>query len=69
MNPLLYSKFIGQCMSRSRKRITDNLLLICQRHVDDAIKFRGTGEKIREKPIPAVGDRPSELVQRVQAAP
>jgi len=69
MNPLLYSPLIGQCMSRARKRITGNLLVICQRHVDDATKVDDAEEQIREKPIPAVGDRPLELVQRTQAVP
>jgi len=69
MNPLLYSPLIGQCMSRARKRITDNLLVIFPRHVDDATKVDDTGEQIREKPIPAVGDLPSEFVQRRQAVP
>jgi len=69
MNPLLYSPLIGQCMSRARKRITDNLLLICPRHVDDATKVDDTGEQIRQKPIPTVGDHPLELAQRVQAVP
>jgi len=69
MNPLLYSPLIGQCMSRVRKRITDNLLVACPRHVDDATTVDDIGEQIREKPIPTVGDGPFELVQRMQAAP
>ena len=69
MNPLLYSPLIGQCMSRVRERITDKLLVICPRHVDDATTVDDIGEQIRENPIPTVGDRPLELVQRMQAAP
>ena len=69
MNPLLYSPLIGQCMSRARKRIADNLLVICPRHVDDATTVDDTGEQVRENPIPAVGDRSLELVQRMQAVP
>jgi len=41
MNPLLYSPLVGQCMSRVRRRITDKLLVICQRHVDDPTKVDG----------------------------
>ena len=70
MNPLLYSPLIGQCMSRARKRIADNVLVICPRCVDDdATKVDDTGEQIWKKPIPAVGDRPLGLVQRMHAAP
>jgi len=69
MNPLLYSPLIGECMSRARQRITDNLLVACPRHVDDATTVDDIGEQIREKPIPTVGDHPLELVQRMQAAP
>jgi len=69
MNPSLYSPLIGQCMSRARKRITDNLFVIFLRHVDDATTVDDAGEQIREKPIPAVGDRPLELVQRMEAVP
>jgi len=65
MNPLLYSPLIGQCISRARKRITDKLLVICPCHVDDATTVDDTGEQIREKPIPTVGDHPLELVQRM----
>ena len=39
MNPMLYSKLIGRCMSRARTRMTDNLLVICQDHDDDATKL------------------------------
>ena len=39
MNPMLYSKLIGRCMSRARTRMTDNLLVICQDHADDATKL------------------------------
>jgi len=61
MNPLLYSPFIGQCMSRARKCVTGNLLVICQRHIDDAKKSNGKREQIRGKPIPAVSECPIEL--------
>jgi len=44
MNPLLYSPLIGQCMSRVPKVVTDNLLVICPRHVDDATTVGGTGD-------------------------
>jgi len=66
---MLYSPLIGQCMSRARKCIKDNLLVICPCHVDDATAVDDTGEQIREKPTPAVGDHPLELVQRMQAVP
>jgi len=56
LNPLLYSPPIGQCMSRVRKRITDNLLVICSCHVGDTTKFDGTEEQIREKPLPVVNE-------------
>jgi len=56
-------------MSRARKRITDDLLAIGARHVDDTTKVDDTGEQSREKPIPTVSDRPSELVQRMHAVP
>ena len=69
MNPLLYSPLVGQCMSRVRKRITDKLLVICPRRVDDATLVDDIGEQIRQKSIPAVGDHPLELVQRMQAVP
>ena len=69
MNPLLYSPLVGQCMSRVRKRITDKLLAVCPRRVDDATLVDDIGEEIREKPIATVGDHPLELVQRMQAAP
>jgi len=36
MNPLLYSRLIGQYLSRARKWVKNNLLSICTRHVDDA---------------------------------
>ena len=52
MNPLLYSHLIGQCMSRARKYLTDNLLLICPRHVV------GTRDQIKEQPIPAANECP-----------
>jgi len=61
MNPLLYSPFIGQFLSCTRKRITDNLLVICPRHVDDTTEVDGTGEKIRENTTPAVNDCLLEL--------
>jgi len=41
---LLYSPLIGQCMSRARKCLTDNLLVACSRRVDDTTKVAGTGE-------------------------
>jgi len=70
MNPLLYSPLIGQCMSRARKRIADNVLVICPRCVDDdATKVDDTGEQVREKSIPTVGDLPLELVQRMEGVP
>jgi len=43
MNPLLYSPLIGQCMSRARKRLTNNLLAICP-HFYGATKVDGTRE-------------------------
>jgi len=61
MNPLLYSPFVGQCMSRARKCVTDIMLVICQRHVDDTKKVDGKGDQIRGKPIPAVSGCPVEL--------
>jgi len=42
INPLLYSPIIGQCMSRARKRLMDNLPVICRRHVDDTTNVYGT---------------------------
>ena len=69
MNPLLYSPLIGQCTSRVRKRITDKLLVACPRHGDDATTVDDKEEQISKKSIPAVGDGPLELVQRMQAAP
>ena len=42
MNPLLYSPLIGQCMSRAQKRLTDNLPVLCPRHVDDTTETNGT---------------------------
>jgi len=50
INPLLYSKLIGQCMSLARKRITDHQFVICPRHVDDTTEVDGTGKQIRENP-------------------
>ena len=61
MNPLLYSPLISQCMSRARKRLTNILLLICSRHVDDATTVNDKGEHIREKPTPTATDSPLEL--------
>ena len=61
MNPLLYSPLIGQCVSRARKCITDNLLVACPRHVDDITEVDGTGEQIRETPLTA--DRPLGLTE------
>ena len=61
MNPLLYSPLIGQWVSRARKCLTDNLLAIFPRHDDATTKFDGTGEQIREKPIPAIIYCPLEL--------
>jgi len=46
MNPLLYSKVIGQYMSRAQKWVMNNLLFICPRHVDDAAKVEATEEDI-----------------------
>jgi len=46
MNPLLYSKVIGQYMSRAQKWVMNNLLFICSRHVDDAAKVEATEEDI-----------------------
>jgi len=61
LNPLLYSKLIGQYMSRARKLISDNLLVICPRHVDDATKVDGSRERMKEKSIPIVGNYPLQL--------
>jgi len=36
MNLLLYSKLIGQYLSRARKWFMNHLLSICPRHIDDA---------------------------------
>ena len=45
MNPLLYSKRIGNSVSRARKSIMKNLLSIRLRHVGDTTKFEKTGRK------------------------
>jgi len=42
MNPLLYSKVIGHCMSRTRKWVMNILFSICPRHVDDAANVERT---------------------------
>ena len=46
MNPLLYSKLIGQCISRARKCITKNLLVFCPHNADDTRRVDGTGDRI-----------------------
>jgi len=46
MNPLIYSKLIGEYTSRARKWVMNNPPSICKRHVDDAAKVEGTGEQI-----------------------
>jgi len=46
MNPLLYSPFIGQCISRARKCTTDNVLVIYPHHIDDTTNVDITGEQI-----------------------
>jgi len=61
MNPLLYSPLIGQCISRRLKCITDNLFVICPRHVDDTTRVAGAGEHIRQKSLPTVHDCSLEL--------
>ena len=44
MNPLLYSKLFGQCVSRARKRLTNKLLFIRPRH--DFTNVDATGKLI-----------------------
>jgi len=50
MNALLYSKLIGQCMSRARKFATGNLSVDCSCHVGNATKFDVT-EQVELKEI------------------
>jgi len=45
LNPLLYSKLIGQFTSRVRKCITDNLLVIHSRQLDDTTTVDVTGKQ------------------------
>jgi len=46
MNPLLYSRLIGEHMTRARKWVMNNRPSICKRHVDDASKVEGAREQI-----------------------
>jgi len=46
MNPLIYSKLIGEYMSRARKWVINNPPSICKRLVDEAAKVEGAGEQI-----------------------
>jgi len=46
MNPLLYSRLIGEYMTRARKWVMNNPPSICKRHVDDAAKVEDTVEEI-----------------------
>jgi len=47
MNPLLYSRLIGEYMTRARKWVMNNPPSICKRHSDDAAKVEGAGEQTR----------------------
>jgi len=46
MNPLIYSKLVGEYMSRVPKWVIKNPPSICKRHVDEATKVEGTAEQI-----------------------
>jgi len=61
MNPLLYSKFIDQCIARARKCITEKLLVFFQPHADDTTMHDSTGEQIKKSSTQIVSDCTLEL--------
>ena len=51
VTPLLYSRLIGEYMSRARKWVMNNPPSICKRHVDDAAKVEEAGEQIEPEVV------------------